>query len=120
MEIEITKNIYDKMVSQQFVVSIVGMFDQELLLSLIDITDKKLTGMDVQGATKRKIFHFMVECSQNLLKTDLPANTGLRNNIFLIGQDGENYSVYLGSTLSKNKLLPVLKTIEQVNTVEAG
>jgi hypothetical protein len=119
MNIEVTKSIYDRMVSHQFVVSIMGTFDQELLLSLINITDKKLTGLEVQGSIKKKIFHFMVECSQNLLKGE---KTGINshNNIFLIGQDGDDYSVYLGSALPKAELAPVLKAIAEVNTIEAG
>ncbi|MES2678694.1 MAG: DUF6272 family protein [Bacteroidota bacterium] len=118
MDIKTTKSIYDKMVSHQFVVSIMGMFDQELLLSLINITDKKLSGLEVQSSIKRKIFHFMVECSQNLLKVE-KTNPHSHNNIFLIGQEGEDYTVYLGSAISKKNLAPVLETIEQVNTIEA-
>ncbi len=119
MNIDLTKIIYDKMVSHRFVVSIMGFFDQQdLLLSLINLTDKKLTGLDVQSSIKRKIFHFMVECSQNLLKVD-KNNDFSHNNIFLIGQEGDNYTVYLGSNVSKANLIPILETIEKVNTIEA-
>jgi hypothetical protein len=118
MDIAITKGIYDKMVSHQFVVSIMGLFDQELLLSLINITDKKLSNLEVQGSIKKKIFHFMIECSQNLLKVE-KTNPHAHNNIFLIGQEGDDYTVYLGSAISKKNLVPVLETIEHVNTIEA-
>jgi hypothetical protein len=119
MDIAVTKGIYDKMVSHQFVVSIMGMFDQELLLSLINITDKKLSGLEVQGSVRKKIFHFMVECSQNLIKTE-KTSVNQHNNIFLIGQDGDDYSVYLGSAVSKENLAPILATIAQVNSIEAN
>ena len=119
MEIEITKRIYDKMVSHKFVVSIIGFFDQELLLSLINITDKKLSGLDVQQSLKKRIFHFMVECSQNLLKIE--RNTEhLHNNIFLIAQEDESYSVYLGSVVRKELLQPVLSVVEEVNTFDSA
>lgn len=117
MNIAVTKNIYDKMVSHQFVVSIMGLFDQELLLSLINMTDKKLSGLEVQGSIKKKIFHFMVECSQNLLKVE-KANIHSHNNIFLIGQDGDDYTVYLGSAISKENVAHILETIETVNTIQ--
>src|SRR4051812_25755819 len=117
MEIEVTKTIYDKMVSHQFVVSIMGMLDQELLLSLINITDKKLSGLEVQGSTRKKIFHFMVECSQNLLKGTANEKHS-SNNIFLIGQEGDSYSVYLGSALHKSQLAGLLTAIAEVNMIE--
>lgn len=114
MEIEITKSIYDKMVSHQFVVSILGSFDQSLLLSLINITDRKLTGLEVQENIKRKIFHFMVECSQNLLKTEQVSSSG-QDNIFLIAQENDVYSVFLGTRMQSDKLEPILSAIEHVN-----
>ena len=122
MTIEITKNIYDKMVTHRFVVSIVGFFDQELLLSLIQLTDKKLSHLEVNSSIKKKIFHFMVECSQNLLKVEKHNVNPLHNNdnIFLIGQEGDNYYVYLGSAVSRKSIEPVLETIEKVNEIEAA
>src|SRR5690606_14583039 len=111
-----TKGIYDKMVSEKFIVSMIGLFDQDLLLSLINATDKKLSGMEVQPALKRKIFHFMVECSQNLI--NLEKSNAAHNNIFLIGQENEGYSVYIGSVISKEKLAHVLDTIKVVNDTD--
>jgi hypothetical protein len=117
MNIEITKNIYDKMVTHRFVISIIGFFDQELLLSLIQLTDKKLSHLEVNNTIKKKIFHFMVECSQNLLKVEKNSQDP-NSNIFLIGQEGDTYIVYLGSYISKKRLEPVLQTIEKVNHIE--
>ena len=108
------------MVSHQFVVSIMGFFDQQdLLLSLINLTDKKLSGLEVQDSIKKKIFHFMVECSQNLLKTDKSQETN-HDNIFLIGQEGDNYTVYLGSVVKQEHVQTILNTINEVNTIDSS
>ena len=118
MNIELTKDLYDKMVSQKFVVSMMGFFDQQdLLLSLINLTEKKLTGLEVQDSIKRKIFHFMVECSQNLLKIEKDSKEA-DNNLFLISQEGNDYSVYLGSIVDKESVDPILETIKQVNQID--
>jgi hypothetical protein len=119
MEIETTKTIYDKMVSHQFVVSIMGQFDQELLLSIINMTDRKLTDLEVGDSFKKKIFHFMVECSQNLLKVEKTGGHS-HKNIFLIGQENDEYIVHLGTALTKKRLAPVLEAINMVNTIEAA
>ncbi len=120
MNIDLTKEIYDKMVSQRFVVSMMGFFDQQdLLLSLINLTDKKLTGSDVQDSIKKKIFHFMVECSQNLLKIDKSQERS-DNNLFLISQEGNDYTVYLGSKIDKNIVGSILDTITEVNKINSS
>lgn len=118
MEINTTKNIYDRMVKQQFVVSLLGYFDQELLLNLLRITDKELSNQEVEGAIKRKIFHFMVECTQNLLKiSHTPEFTG-HKNIFLIGQQGNDYTVHLGGPLKRGNVDLLLEAISEVNDIE--
>jgi len=117
MNTDSTKKIYDKMVNQKFVVSLMGNFDQDLLLSLINITENKLSGMDVHDSLKRKIFHFMVECSQNLLKSDKESDV-LSDNIFLIGQEGESYNVHLGGILPKATVQNLIETVEEVNTLK--
>jgi hypothetical protein len=105
------------MVSHQFVVSIMGNIDQELLLSLINITDKKLTKMEVERSMKKKIFHFMIECAQNLSKIEKPDNIK-NNSIFLIGKKNDDYMVYLGSILSKEELSKIVSVVDEVNNIE--
>lgn len=118
MNADLTKTIYDKMVSHHFLISIMGFVDQQdLLLSLINLTEKKLNGLDVQASIKKKIFHFMVECSQNLLKIE-KSNNDSDNNIFLIEQEGDNYSVYLGSMVSEKNADNIIKTVSIVNQIE--
>src|SRR4051812_31659034 len=102
MQIELTKNIYDTMVSHQFVVSVLGSLDQNLLLSLLKITDKKLTKLEVDQAMKKKIFHFMIECSQNLSKIE-KYEKHQNKGIFLIGQKNDDYLVYLGSIIKNSE-----------------
>lgn len=117
MNIELTKSIYDTMVSHQFVVSIMGNIDQKLLLSLINITDKKLTRLEVEQSMKKRIFHFMIECAQNLSKIE--KSEGLTSNsIFLIGKKNDDYMVYLGSIIGNEELDRMLEIIEHVNQIE--
>lgn len=114
MNIEIPKKIHDQMVSQQFVVSIMGNLNQEFLKSIIKITDAKLSSLDLESTMKNRIFHFMVECTQNLCKIENEEKFS-GNSLFLIGKSDNDYSVYLGSIFNKNDTKNIVELIEIVN-----
>jgi hypothetical protein len=87
MYIELTKEIQRQMSSHQFVVSVMGTLNQEFLRSLIRMTDNKLTSLDISQSIKKRIFHFVVECAQNLCKPAEHENQEI-NSLFLIGKKG--------------------------------
>jgi hypothetical protein len=117
MNIELPKIIHEQMVSHQFVVSIMGNLNQEFLKSIIKITDAKLSSMDIDATMKNRIFHFMVECTQNLCKIE-DEDEFSSNSLFLIGKNGDDYSVYLGSIFSKNDTDTIIALIEKVNSFD--
>lgn len=114
MNIELTKKIHEQMVSHQFVFSVLGNMDQEFLKSIIKITDSKLTNLDVDKTMKNRIFHFMVECTQNLCKTESESKNA-NNSLFLIGKNGDSYIVHLGSIFSKKQTGYTIELVEKVN-----
>lgn len=104
------------MASHQFVVSIMGNFNQDFLKSLIKMTDNKLTTLDINESIKKKIFHFMVECAQNICRSD---DKELRdgNSLFLIGKKGEEYSVFLGSVFDTGAIQTITALVDEVNAL---
>lgn len=114
MNIELPKKIHEQMVSQQFVVSIMGNLNQEFLKSIIKITDVKLSSLDIDATMKNRIFHFMVECTQNLCKIENEDKFS-SSSLFLIGKNGDDYSVFLGSIFSKGDTDNIVDLIEKVN-----
>lgn len=117
MEIALAKKIYDDMVTHQFVVSIMGNFDQELLLSMLKMTDKKLTSMEIDHSIKKKIFHFMIECAQNLSRIEKTSEF-VNNSIFLIGKNNDDYIVHLGSVIKSSEMASITAMIEKVNSID--
>lgn len=105
------------MSSHQFVVSIMGNLSQDFLKSLIKMTDNKLSNLDVNTSIKQRVFHFMVECAQNLCKIDQD-NKSVNNSLFLIGKKGEEYSVYLGSVFRNEETTDLISTINKVNNID--
>ena len=118
MNIDLTKKIYDKMVAHQFVMSIMGSFNQGLLLSLLNVTDKKLSSLEIDNTIKKKIFHFMIECAQNLSRIEQTNNELTGDNIFLIGKNNDQYTVHLGSAMKKSESDNIQKLLDIVNGLE--
>lgn len=114
MDISLPKKIQEQMVSHQFVVSIMGNLNQEFLKSIIKITDSRLTKYDLDSTMKNKIFHFMVECTQNLCKVQEDIQYS-NNSLFLVGKSGDDYSVVLGSVFNNNDATSIIELIEKVN-----
>lgn len=116
MYIELTKKIHEQMASHQFVVSIMGNFNQEFLKSLIKMTDNKLTTLDINESIKKRIFHFMVECAQNICRSD-DKEIATGNSLFLIGKKEEEYKVYLGSIFDNQSTDAIIDTVNEVNAL---
>lgn len=116
MNIELPKKIHEQMVSHQFVVSIMGHLNQEFLKSIIKITDAKLSKLSLATSMKNRIFHFMVECTQNLCRPENKATSN--HSLFLIGKSDNDYSVFLGSIFNKQDTENIIDLIEKVNNFD--
>lgn len=118
MELELIKNINDRMISHQFVVSYMGNFNQELLKSLINITEKKLKHIEEDRVVKNKIFHFMIECVQSICKVD-EENELANNFLFLIGKRNNDYIIHSGGIFSFNEAKFLVDQINVVNDLNS-
>jgi len=116
MQLDLIKSINDKMISHQFVVSYMGNFNQDLLKSLINITEKKLKHIEEDPSVKNKIFHFMIECVQSICKVD-DENELSNNFLFLIGKHNNNYVIHSGGVFSKKESYTLVNQINMVNAL---
>ncbi|MGZ3862953.1 MAG: DUF6272 family protein [Bacteroidia bacterium] len=117
MQIDVAKSIYDKMVSRQLVMSYMGKFDHELLKSLINLIERKLTALHADDSVRRKILHFIIGCAQNFSKMEmLPHNN--EDCIFLIEKSGTDYIIHLGARLGVLEIAFFKKSIDKVNSLD--
>lgn len=115
---DLIKTIYDKMISHQFVVSYMGHFNQELLRSLIKITEKKLNHIEEDKNVKSRIFHFMIECVQNICRID-EERSKASDFLFLIGKQANNYIIYSGGVFSGEESRSLIEQINIVNSLNS-
>ena len=103
-----------------------GEVTQEITKAFTSMTEKNLDKVEEDGKIKKKVYHVMVECLQNISKhADDDAQTasdsleeGLaKTGIFLIGNDQNQYFITSGNGIS-NENIPALKSlIDNINSL---
>ena len=117
MYIDVSRNIYEKMLSQQFVLSMLGTLNHEMLRSIINITEKKLDSYEVDRLSKKRIFHFMIECAENIHRIDC-LNVNTEHNLLLIGKKDDHYTIYIGCICNVSESREIKDIIDEVNVLD--
>lgn len=65
------------------------------------MTEKKMNNVEEDIIVKKKVFNVLVECLQNISKSSMMVEG--EQSLLMIGKAGENYEIYSGNVVSKNK-----------------
>lgn len=112
--------IREKMKDHNFMFCYKGSFSQHIVKSILNITEKKLLGENVDMAIKKKVFHVMVECLQSICKPNRDKEYA-RSSLIMIGKVNDDYVVYSGnvvSTINVNRLQESLDGINKLSKEE--
>jgi ferredoxin-fold anticodon binding domain-containing protein len=103
-----------------------GEVTQEITKAFTSMTEKNLEKVEEDGKIKKKVYHVMVECLQNISKhadddTQTASDSleeGLaKTGIFLIGNDRDQYFITSGNGIA-NENIPALKSlIDNINSL---
>jgi ferredoxin-fold anticodon binding domain-containing protein len=103
-----------------------GEVTQEITKAFTSMTEKNLDKVEEDGKIKKKVYHVMVECLQNISKhadddTQTASDSleeGLaKTGIFLIGNDQNQYFITSGNGIA-NENIPALKSlIDNINSL---
>jgi hypothetical protein len=114
------------MLDKKLTLAYEGEVTQEITKAFTSMTEKNLDKVEEDGKIKKKVYHVMVECLQNISKhADDDAQTasdsleeGLaKTGIFLIGNDHNQYFITSGNGIS-NENIPALKSlIDNINSL---
>jgi hypothetical protein len=114
------------MLDKKLTLAYEGEVTQEITKAFTSMTEKNLDKVEEDGKIKKKVYHVMVECLQNISKhADDDAQTasdsleeGLaKTGIFLIGNDQNQYFITSGNGIS-NENIPALKSlIDNINSL---
>lgn len=113
-----TFNIYElfQIMSENRILLIYqGMFDQQMVKSVIAMTETKLIQDKIDENLRRKLFNIMVEGLQNICKHQLREGVLEDTPFLMIAQNNDAISVITGNPIEKTKIEIVTGKIDLVN-----
>ncbi|MBA4239315.1 MAG: hypothetical protein C0448_01215 [Sphingobacteriaceae bacterium] len=113
-------NIYDLykiMFDNKIILIYQGVFDQEMIKSVISMTEKKLIQDNTDENLRKKLFNIMVEGLQNICKHQLDIDSTENNPFLIISSDVDSFDVVTGNLIANDKIGIVKEKIDYVNSL---
>lgn len=118
--LEFIYDLYKHMFRENLHLAYQGEFNVNITDRLLELSEKNLTYIDVEKKVKKKVYHIMVECLQNICKhQDKISETSKdRAGIFMISKYDNQYCITSGN-LIENKNISFLKDkLNQINSLD--
>jgi hypothetical protein len=91
-----------------------GEISQDIILALLDMTEKKLGSSNEDQTIKSKIFNVMVGCLQNIT-TNSDKNKHSKSNMFLIGKCETGYTIFSGNAIRKDRIATLKEKLFKIS-----
>ncbi len=121
MKLENIFSIYQAMEESGIILSFKGDVTSDLLTSVLQIMENKLESIQEEPKVKKKVYHVLVECLQNLYHhmDEIPShiNGKERSAIFMIGKTDEGYSILTGNYILNENVLGLKKRMDDINAL---
>ncbi|MFN2396634.1 MAG: SiaB family protein kinase [Bacteroidales bacterium] len=123
---ELVYQFHQDMLANKFTLVYEGEITHQITKAFTTLAENKMDSYSEDASVKKKVFHVMVECLQNLSKhaEDLKI---LRNNgysgsgIFIIGkvgEDDEDYHVLTGNVVKKTRVPELEAFLDKINSLD--
>ncbi|MES2678695.1 MAG: SiaB family protein kinase [Bacteroidota bacterium] len=113
-------NIYDLfrvMTENEIILIYQGLFDQQMIKTVMSMTEMKMGKEQVGESVRKKVFNIMIEGLQNICKHQHNAS-GINQNPFLvISGDKEHYHIFTGNIIHNPKIEVVQNKLDYINSL---
>jgi hypothetical protein len=126
--VDYMKLIYDfhkEMLSNKFTLVYEGEITHQITKAFTSLAENKMDSYSEDASMKKKVFHVMVECLQNLSKHaeefDMGGQPGAGNGIFIVGRvgdDNQDYHVMTGNAVESAKVSDLKALLEKINHLD--
>ena len=111
--------IYDRMEKENIMLSFKGHLSEEMLHSILSVIERKLEDFKADNRTKKRVYHVLVECLQNLFhhsKVDPDAEESI---IVMVVKNASGYSVITGNYISSTDVDSLRARIREINDMDS-
>ena len=120
-------NFHRMMVDKKLTLAYEGEVTQEITKAFTSMTEKNLEKVEEDGKIKKKVYHVMVECLQNIAKhadddtataSDNLEDGLAKTGIFLIGSDEKEYFITSGNGIANENIAALKEMIDNINSLD--
>ncbi len=119
--IDFAKRFHKNMAERNFSLVYEGEVTQEITKAFASLAQKSLENADEDRNVRKKVFHVMVECLQNITKHtgDNTLEEGITGSgIFIIGTHQDEYIITTGNTIKNENVSSLKNMLENINKLD--
>jgi hypothetical protein len=111
-------SLHDEMNRNGFSLVYEGEFNHDVMKMFTSMTEKGMDKSNEERSVKRKVFHVMVECLQNMTKhsDEYSDNYRVGSGLFIVGKKDENYYVITANKVQKERIDYLQEMIDEINS----
>ena len=115
-------SLHEEMVNNGFSLVYEGEFNHQITKMFTSMAERDMDKTNEEKAVKRRVFHVMVECLQNISKhaDDFTSNEYLFSGrgIFLVSKNEDEYSVTTGNAVENDRIEELTEMLESINRMD--
>ena len=112
-------SLHDEMASNGFSLVYEGEFSHEVMKMFTSMAERDMDKTNEERSVKRKVFHVMVECLQNMTKhsDDQDLDDQVGNGLFIVGKKDGVWNVITANKIVKDKIDGLKDSIDHINSL---
>lgn len=112
-------SLHDEMASNGFSLVYEGEFSHEVMKMFTTMAERDMDKTNEEKSVKRKVFHVMVECLQNMTKhsDDYDEEDRIGNGLFIVGKKEGVWNVITANKILKTRIDDLKSSIEYINSL---
>ena len=114
--------LYQDMIKRGFTLIYEGEVNHQITKTFTSMADENMEKVSEDDSVRKKVFHVMVECLQNICKhaedSDQEDTAFSGNGIFIVGRDESAYHVISGNMVDEAQMEKIKQSIDMVNGLE--
>ena len=115
-------HFHKTMVEQNITLVYEGVVTQTITKAFSSLTEERIEKAEENLSTRKRVYHVMVECLQNICKHADDIVTGEPDipgtGIFLVGQNEKEYVITTGNVIATERQSETTELLDHINTLD--
>jgi len=116
-------DIHRKIQKHDVVLAFAGDLDQKSMNTLIGNVNEKINSLDIEVNLKKKVYHVMVECIENLYRHTNKTNVQVQDSnhpfaVFTLMKEDKDYYLTTGNYIANEDIPKLKEMIDNINKMD--